>query len=95
MFQHTYNSIDLNSTVDGDKANQIPIGIYTQHNLNQNPNYYRLKRVLSAFSYYDHTIGYMQGMNFIVASLMYHSNEEVAFWLFVNLMQMSEVRTIY
>lgn len=76
----------------------MPTGIHIGHsptNLNQNPNYYRLKRVLSAFSYYDHTIGYMQGMNFIVASLMYHCNEEVAFWLFVHLMQMNEVRSIY
>ena len=37
----------------------------------------------------------MQGMNFIVASLMYHSNEEVAFWLFLHLLNMPEVRTIY
>ena len=43
----------------------------------------RLSRVLSAFAYYDHGIGYMQGMNFIMASIMYHCNEEVAFWVFV------------
>jgi hypothetical protein len=49
----------------------------------QNENYFRLKRVLSAFTYYDHGIGYMQGMNFIMASIMYHCNEEVAFWVFV------------
>ena len=34
-------------------------------------------------------------MNFIAATLMYHCNEEVAFWLFVHLMQMSDVRSIY
>ena len=51
----------------------------------QSPMYYRLRRVLSTFSYYDHTIGYMQGMNFIVATLMYHCNEEAAFWLFTQL----------
>jgi hypothetical protein len=52
--------------------------------------------VLSAFSYYDHGIGYMQGMNFIMASIMYHCNEEVAFWIFVQLIQLNnEVRSIY
>lgn len=61
-----------------------------------NPNYYRLWRVLSTFTYYDHHIGYMQGMNFIVASLMYHCNEEEAFWLFTQLMQhVEDVRSVY
>ena len=61
-----------------------------------NPNYYRLWRVLSTFTYYDPTIGYMQGMNFIVATLMYHCNEEEAFWLFTQLMQHKEdVRSVY
>ena len=51
----------------------------------ENQNYYRLKRVLQTFVSYDHSIGYMQGMNFIMASIMYHCNEEVAFWVFVQL----------
>jgi len=38
----------------------------------------------------------MQGMNFIMASLMYHCNEEVAFWVFVQLLQQNdEIRSIY
>jgi hypothetical protein len=57
-------------------------------------NQQRLSRVLSAFAYYDHGIGYMQGMNFIMASIMYHCNEEVAFWVFVQLMQ-QDVRSVY
>jgi hypothetical protein len=61
-----------------------------------NENYFRLKRVLQAYAYYDHSIGYMQGMNFIVASIMYHCNEEIAFWIFVHLIQLNnEVREIY
>ena len=61
-----------------------------------NENYYRLKRVLQAFAYYDHSIGYMQGMNFIMASIMYHCDEEIAFWVFVHLIQLNnEVRSIY
>ena len=62
----------------------------------QSPMYYRLRRVLSTFTYFDHTIGYMQGMNFIVATLMYHCNEEEAFWLFTQLIQhRADVRSVY
>jgi hypothetical protein len=43
--------------------------------------------VLLAFSKYDSTIGYVQGMNFIVGSLLMHCSEEVAFWLFVSLIE--------
>jgi hypothetical protein len=65
-----------------------------QSNLNENQS--RLQRVLSAFAYYDHTIGYMQGMNFIMASIMFHCNEEVAFWIFSSIIQMNQdVRCVY
>jgi len=62
-----------------------------------NENLVRLKRVLLAFSFYDHSVGYMQGMNYIMASIMYHCNEEVSFWLFIQLLQLNEygVRSIY
>ena len=54
-----------------------------------------LGRVLLAFSKYDNTIGYVQGMNFIVGSLLMHCSEEVAFWLFVSLIEDYEMRDIY
>jgi len=34
-------------------------------------------------------------MNFVVASLMYHSEEPVAFWLYVSLIEDCEIRDIY
>lgn len=34
-------------------------------------------------------------MNFIVGSFLYHCNEEVAFWLFVTLIEEFELRHIY
>lgn len=34
-------------------------------------------------------------MNFIVGSLLYHCSEEVAFWIFVALVQNFEMRDIY
>jgi len=54
-----------------------------------------LFRLLNNFAKYDRSIGYVQGMNFIAASLLYHSSEEVAFWLFVSLIEDYEMRDIY
>lgn len=34
-------------------------------------------------------------MNFIVGALLYHSNEVMAFWLFVSLIEDCEMRDIY
>ena len=48
-----------------------------------------------AFAKYDPNIGYVQGMNFIVGALLYHCPEEIAFWLFVELIEVHEMREIY
>lgn len=45
--------------------------------------------------YINFNIDYVQGMNFIVASLLYHSNEVMAFWLFASLIEDCELRDIY
>jgi hypothetical protein len=34
-------------------------------------------------------------MNFIVASLLHHCSEEIAFWIFVTLIEDYELRDIY
>ena len=54
-----------------------------------------LRRCLLAFSKYDMKLGYVQGMNFIMASLLWHSTEVDAFWLFVRLMEYYELRDTY
>ena len=54
-----------------------------------------LKRVLLAYSKYDKNIGYVQGMNFIVGCLLYHCSEEIAFWIFVTLIENFEMRDIF
>lgn len=41
--------------------------------------------VLKAYTLYDNTWGYVQGMNFIAASLIYHASPDIAFWLFISL----------
>lgn len=51
--------------------------------------------MLLAFSRYDQSIGYVQGMNFIVANLLYHCSEEIAFWIFVTLIEDYELRDIF
>ena len=45
-----------------------------------------LLRVLKAYSNYDVTVGYCQGMNFIVATLLVTMPEETAFAVFTCLM---------
>lgn len=54
-----------------------------------------LRRVLNTFAKYDPQLGYVQGMNFIVAALLWHANEADSFWLFVSLMEDYELRDNY
>ena len=44
-----------------------------------------LQRILYAFIKYNPKLGYVQGMNYIAASLLYHCSESDAFWLFLRL----------
>ena len=55
----------------------------------------KLKNVLRAFSNYDNTIKYIQGMNFIVGFFLYHCDEHIAFWLFVSLIEEYDVRSLF
>ena len=55
----------------------------------------QLERVLTTFTKYDPGIGYVQGMNFIVGALLYHCPEEIAFWLFVALIEEHDLREVY
>ena len=55
----------------------------------------KLENVLKAFSNYDNTIKYCQGMNFIVGFFLYHCEEHIAFWLFVSLIEEYDLRHIY
>ena len=54
-----------------------------------------MRRILIAYCKYDNNLGYAQGMNFIVGSLLWHASEVDAFWLFVALMEDFEMRDIY
>jgi len=54
-----------------------------------------LGRILITFSKYDPIMGYVQGMNFIAASLLYHAEEYLAFWLMAMIFETFEMRDIY
>lgn len=55
----------------------------------------KLKRILAAFANYERQVDYVQGMNFIVGSLLIHCSETMAFWLFVALMEDCGVRDVF
>ena len=55
----------------------------------------KLKNVLRAFSNYDNSIKYFQGMNFIVGFFLYHCDEYIAFWLFVSLIEEYDLRSLF
>ena len=59
------------------------------------PGQLMLERVLISICKYDPTIGYVQGMNFIMGALLFHCSEEIAFWIFVSLIDDHEMRDIY
>lgn len=63
---------------------------YPTHPLfkSDSPGFKTLENLLIAYSKYDRCIGYVQGMNFIMGSLMYHCTEpHITFWLFVSLIE--------
>lgn len=60
----------------------------------KNPFYHRratgqnsLYNVLKAYSLFNKEVGYCQGMNFIVGTLLFYLEEEEAFWVLVQMMK--------
>ena len=51
--------------------------------------------MLLAFSKYNERIGYVQGMNFLAASLLYHCDEVISFWLLVALTEERGLSQVY
>lgn len=49
-------------------------------------------RLIRSFCIYNPSLGYVQGMNYIIASLLWHTTEIDAFWLFVILIEDYELR---
>lgn len=55
----------------------------------------QLYRILYSYFIYDPQLGYTQGMNLLVGALLMHSEENVAFWLFVTLIEDYEMREVF
>ena len=53
--------------------------------------------MLLAYSRYDRSIGYVQGMNMLVGAILLHcrGDEVSSFWIFVSLIENYEMRQIY
>ncbi|KAL4494636.1 hypothetical protein ABPG72_004538 [Tetrahymena utriculariae] len=54
-----------------------------------------LRNLLQTVAKYDPIIGYVQGMNMIGASLLYHAEEYVSFWIIQIIFEKLEMRDIY
>ncbi|ORX58856.1 RabGAP/TBC [Hesseltinella vesiculosa] len=54
-----------------------------------------MRRILIAYSLYDHQVGYCQGLAFLVGPLLMHMPEPEAFCVFVRLMETYNMRTMY
>ncbi|CDW83448.1 tbc domain containing protein [Stylonychia lemnae] len=52
-------------------------------------------RVLVAYAHFEPQVSYVQGMNFIVAALIYHSGEVAAFWLLIALMDRYKLKQVF
>ena len=66
------------------------IRTYPNHPLfrKDSEGYLTLEKLLIAYCKYDRCIGYVQGMNFIMGSLMFYCKEpDIWFWLFVSLIE--------
>jgi len=97
----TYEKIlSENKLVDIEYARQIQKDLPRTSPQNKyfaegSPGIKSLENVLNTFAKYDPQIGYVQGMNFIAASLLFHADEYVTFWILVMIFEIFEMRDIY
>lgn len=55
----------------------------------------KLYRVLYSYFIYDPQLGYTQGMNLLAGALIMHTEENIAFWLFVTLLEEYDMRDVF
>ncbi len=79
--------------IDNDVTRTYPeLQVYTR----KGPDASKLSNVLNAIAIQNPIIGYVQGINFIVASLMFHLREEhLTFFVFARLMDLLDLRELY
>ncbi|CAD8055240.1 unnamed protein product [Paramecium primaurelia] len=75
---------------------QINLDVERTHPLKNYPQKLSdLQQVLIAYSKYNKIVGYMQGMNFVAAGLIYHSDNFVAFELLRKLIDLLQMNDLY
>ena len=79
--------------IENDVTRTYPeLQVYTK----KGPDASKLSNVLNAIAIQNPIIGYVQGINFIVASLMFHIKEEhLTFYVFEHLMDLLDLRELY
>ncbi|KAI8063759.1 rab-GTPase-TBC domain-containing protein [Gongronella butleri] len=68
------------------------VDMFSQEN---GPGQLAMRRVLIAYSLYDHSLGYCQGLPFLVGPLLMNMPEPQAFCVLVRLMETYNMRTMY
>jgi len=66
-----------------------------QRNITGTTDITQLKNILRAIVRRNTEFGYVQGMNFVLGSLFFHSSEVVAFWVFDILLNYYGVKELY
>ena len=99
LYQNLVEIHDKILDINGDNWRQIRkdiIGTYPSTiTFNKRIMLRKLENVLRAFSNYDNSIKYCQGMNFIVGFFLFHCEEYIAFWLFVSLIEEYDLRKVF
>ncbi|SHO77107.1 Similar to S.cerevisiae protein MDR1 (Cytoplasmic GTPase-activating protein) [Malassezia sympodialis ATCC 42132] len=82
-FQALLSRPPMDEQIDLDVTRTMPTNLFFG---SQGPGVAKLRRILHAYTQYNRTCGYCQGMNNLAAILLLtYSNEEDAFWTFVGL----------
>ena len=99
LYENLLNVHEKSLDLNGENLRQINKDLnrtYPSNSIFKNERILKkLKNVLRAFSNYDNSIKYFQGMNFIVGFFLYHCEEYIAFWLFVALIEEYDLRPIF
>lgn len=92
LLRRTPNSDDEKQIANDVRRTYPELGIFQKGG----PDAEMLHRILSAFSIREPELGYVQGMNFVVASLLYHlQDESLTFWVFCHLVQWLDLKENY
>lgn len=87
----------LQSQIDDQIARDLPRTFpnHSRFRIFESPGQKALRNVLHAYAVFNPLVGYVQGMAFLVATLLIHFTEEEAFWAFYRLMETYGMETMF